>query len=223
MSLPGWPAVTRGLTTATLLALGISMPVRAQVVSQGRGQLTFMVGQGSGPLGAIASDIVDQHHTTGQTNQKHAGFRIMGGYQFADHVSFEAGITHLGTFVSQVPYLTSDQLLAQTNFDAIEANLVGKIPFAPDARLDVTVGAVRTALSTSISTLAYSALPSAQANPVNVRHYGVDLAADVEWRLSERTSLIVGYHAYPGVGSSRLIGSANGTMSIIAGGIHFEF
>ena len=106
---------------------------------------------------------------------------------------------------------------------AIEATVVGRVPLARDARLDVLIGVARTALNTTLSTLAGSSLPSAQPDPVDVRRFGATFGADAEWRLSEHTSLIIGYHAYPGVGSSRLVGTGNGTMTLLAGGVHFEF
>jgi hypothetical protein len=196
---------------------------QAQVSSQGRGQLTFTVGQGSGPLAGIASDVVNDNRSGPEGNLKHLGFRVTGGYQFADYFSFEAGLTHSGTFSSQAPYLLTDQLQAQTTFNVVEADVVGKIPFAPIVRLDLTLGAAETSLDTSLSTFYGSAIPLSQENPVNVRHLGITIGADIELRLSANSSLIAGYHAYPGVGSSRLVGSASGTMSMIAGGVHFEF
>ena len=206
-----------------LLATTLSMPAAAQVSSQGRGQLTLMVGQGSGPIGGIASDVVNQSRTGPDSNMKHLGFRIVGGYQFADYASFEAGITHVGSFHSQASYLGTDQVQVATSFDAIEADVVGRVPFAPIARLDLTLGAVETGLNTSLSTASGSSLPAAQENPVNSKHFGVTVGIDLEVRLSNHTSLVAGLHAYPGVGSSRLIGSASGTVSLIGAGVHFEF
>jgi hypothetical protein len=208
---------------AAILLVSAPTLAQAQVTSQGRGQLTFTVGQGSGPLAGIATDVVDDQRTGSEGNLKHLGFRVTGGYQFADFFSFEAGLTHSGTFSSQAPYLATDQMQAQTSFNAVEADLVGKIPFAPIARLDLTLGAVETSLDTTLSTLYGSAIPLAQENPIDSRHFGVTIGADVELRLSANTSLIAGYHVYPGVGSTRLVGSASGTMSMLAAGVHFEF
>jgi hypothetical protein len=112
---------------------------------------------------------------------------------------------------------------AQTSFNAVEADVVAKIPFAPIARLDLTLGAVDTSLDTTLSTLYGSAIPLSQENPIDSRHVGITIGADVELRLSSNTSLIAGYHIYPDVGSTRLVGSANGTMSLLAVGVHFEF
>ena len=206
-----------------LALLSWTATAQAQVASQGRGNLTLIVGQGTAPVGGIPSDVVDQGRVAPRSDLKHIGFRVVGGYQFADFLSFEAGVTHIGMFSSQAAYLGSDQVVAQTSFDAIEANLVGKFPFAPNARLDLTLGAVETGLNTSLSTALGSALPITQRDPVNVKHFGITVGADLEWRLTAHTSLIAGYHAYPDVGSSRIVGSANGMVSLIAGGLHFEF
>ena len=222
MSLRNSPPGRWHLIIAILLLAGTTV-AQAQVTSQGRGQLTLTVGQGSGPLAGIATDVVDGYRSGSEGSLKHLGFRITGGYQFADFFSFEAGITHSGTFSSQAPYLVTDQMQAQTSFDAVEADLVGKIPFAPIARLDLTFGAVGTGLNTTLSTANGSAIPAAQENPLNSKHFGITVGADVELRLSANTSLIAGYHAYPGVGSTRLVGSASGTMSMLAAGVHFEF
>ena len=222
MSLQISPPDRWRLIVAFLLIAGTSV-AQAQVTSQGRGQLTFTVGQGSGPLAGIATDVVNGERSGSEGSLKHLGFRITGGYQFADYFSFEAGVTHSGTFSSQAPYLGTDQMQAQTSFNAVEGDLVGKVPFAPVARLDLTLGAVETSLNTSLSTLYGSAISLSQENPINVKHFGFTVGADVELRLSVNTSLIAGYHAYPGVGSSRLVGSASGTMSLLAAGVHFEF
>jgi len=213
----------RGQRIAALLLLVAALPATAQVSSQGRGQLTFMLGQGSAPVGGIATDVVDQTRGSPESTLKHLGFRIVGGYQFADYVSAEAGVTHLGPFRGRAPYLGTDQVLAETSLAAIEADLVGRLPFAPDFRLDFVLGAVAERLETQISTINGSALPFGQRTTVDAHHIGVTVGADLEWRLSDHTSLIAGYHAYPGVGSSRLVGSANGTLSLVAAGVHFEF
>jgi opacity protein-like surface antigen len=208
--------------TVALLVLS-SAPAAAQVASQGRGQLTFSLGQGAGPVGNIAGDVVNQSRTESGGTLRGFGFRILAGYQFADFLSFEAGVTHTGPLRSRATYLGTDQVVADTSLSAIEADLVGRVPFAPSGRIDLTLGAVRTGLRTTLATVAGTALPLGQQSTVDARRFGVTIGADVEWRLSEETSLIAGYHAYPGVGSRRAVGSANGTMSLIAAGLHFEF
>jgi Outer membrane protein beta-barrel domain len=222
MSFHEWPAVCRSLAAGATLCFAATC-VQAQVSSQGRGQLTFMVGQGSGPLGGIANDVVDQSHTASESTLKHVGFRFTGGYQFADYFSAEAGITHLGPFRSRAPYLSADEVLAEASLVAIEGDLIGRLPFAPNFRLDLTLGAVAERLETQISTTYGSSLPAGQRAPVDSHHFGVTVGADLEWRITENTSLMVGYHAYPEVGSSNLIGSAKGTLSLTAAGVHFEF
>jgi hypothetical protein len=196
--------------------------VQAQVSSQGRGQLTFSLGQGSGQLGGLATDVVEQSRAPG-TTLKHFGFRIAGGYQFADFVSAEGGITHLGPFRSRSPYLSTDEVIAEASLVAIEANLIGRVPVATNFRIDLTLGAIAERLETLISTASGSALPPGQRSTVDSHHLGVTLGADLEWRLTENTSLMLGYHAYPDVGSNNLIGSAKVTLSLIALGVHFEF
>jgi Outer membrane protein beta-barrel domain len=218
----GCPAVRRSLAVSGVLLL-TSTSVQAQVSSQGRGQLTFALGQGSGPLGGIATDVVEQSHGAPGTTLKHAGFRIAGGYQFADFVSAEAGITHLGPFRSRAPYLSTDEVIAEASLVAIEANLIGRVPLATNFRLDLTLGAMAERLETLVSSASGSALPPGQRSTVDSHHLGITLGADLEWRLTENTSLMVGYHAYPDVGSNNLIGSAKVTLSLIAAGVHFEF
>ena len=217
-----WPAVLRSLAVAATLLL-LTASVQAQVSSQGRGQLTFALGQGSAPFGAIANDVVDQSHTASDITVRHVGFRVVGGYQFADYVSAEAGITHVGPFRSRAPYLSTDEVIAEATMLAIEADLVGRLPFTPNFRVDLTLGAVTERIETQLSTSFGSALPPGQPAPVDSHHFGITLGADVEWRLTPVTSFMVGYHAYPDVGSNNLIGSAKGTLSLIAAGVHFEF
>jgi len=206
----------------TLLALA-SAPAAAQVASQGRGQLTFTLGEGAGPVGNIAGDVVDQSRAAHEGTLRGFGFRLLAGYQYADFFSFEAGVMHVGPLRSRAGYLGTDQVVAEASLSAVEADLVGRVPFAPDGRIDLTLGAAGTALRTTLATVAGSALPIGQRSTVDERRLGVTIGADVEWRLSDDVSLLAGYHAYPGVGSHRVIGSGNGTMSLIAAGVHFEF
>jgi Outer membrane protein beta-barrel domain len=217
-----WPAIGRSLAVGAVLLLA-SASVHAQLSSQGHGQLAFMLGQGSGPFSGLASDVVNQNHDAPEGTLKHSGFRITGGYQFADFFSAEAGITHLGPFRSRAPYLSGDEVIAEASLVALEADLVGRLPFAPNFRLDLTLGAVTDRLETQLSTAYGSALPVGQRTTVDSHHFGITLGADLEWRVTEITSLIIGYHAYPDVGTNTLIGSAKGTLSLVAAGVHFEF
>ena len=134
MSMRPWLLARRSLWAAAALMLIGTAPAHAQAVSEGRGQLTLMVGQGSGPLGGIASDVVQQNQSATRGELKHFSFRLVGGYQFAKFFSAEVGVTHMGPFKSHSPYLVYDELTAETNFVAIEANLVGKLPLAAIAR-----------------------------------------------------------------------------------------
>lgn len=206
-----------------LLVFAIPAPAQAQAASQGTGQLTFSLGRGSGPIGNIASDVLNQSRAAPSSALHAFGFRLGAGYQFADFVSFDVGITSVGSFRSRTTYLATDKLVADSKLTALETILVGRVPVAPNARIDLSLGAVLTSLATTLSTVSGSALPVGQQNPIDVRKIGVTFGADLEWRIGEHTSLIAGYHAYPGVGSKRVIGSASGTFSLIAGGIHFEF
>lgn len=206
-----------------LLAALAGAPARAQVASQGRGQLTFMLGQGSAPVGRIATDVVNQNRASGQSDVKHLGFRLLSGYQFADYLAAAAGVTRLGAFRARETYLGTDAVVAETNFTAIEANLIGRVPLAANWRVDLTLGLAAERLETRLSTKNGASLPSGQSTLVAPHHFGVTLGADLEWRLSERTSLLAGYHAYPSVGSSRRIGSANGTLTLAGVGVNFEF
>jgi hypothetical protein len=222
MSFQAWSAVCRPLVVGTVLLLAATS-VQAQVSSQGRGQLTFMVGQGSGPMGGIASDVVDQSHTAPENSLKHMGFRFVGGYQFADFFSAEAGITHVGPLRSRAPYLAADEVVAEASLVAVEADLLARLPFARNFRLDLTFGAVAERLETQLYTTYGSLLPVGQPATVDVHQFGITVGADLEWRFTDNTSFMLGYHAYPDVGSDTRIGSAKGTLSLIAGGVHFEF
>lgn len=206
-----------------LLLMTASTSAIAQVTSQGRAQLTIEIGQASGPLRDIATEVVNGERNRAEARAKHLGFRISGGYQFDDHLSLEAGVTQGGTFTSRAPYLAADQVQAQTTFEAIDLCLIGKFPLAPVVRLNLALGAAVTGLKTRLSTMNGSALPANQENPINSKHLGGTVGADLELRLTGTFSLSAGYHAYPGVGSSHLVGSAGGTMSLLAVGVHVEF
>lgn len=216
--------VVFGLGCATL----VSMPnnAMAQVISQGRGTLTLMVGQGSSPTGGVATEVAEQAPVPHIT-QHSFGWRLTGGYNFADFFSFEAGVARIGYAKSSAPYKPSpaiaDQVKAKTALNVVEANLVARAPLSQGFRVDLTLGLAETALDSSLSTALGSALPTGQANPVHARHFGYDAGIDGEWRLSENVSALVGYHAYPQAGSNTTIGSTRGTFSLLAAGLHMEF
>lgn len=219
-------AAGRGMLAAFVFALAIvlaSYPVHAQVVSEGRGELTLTIGEGSGPLGGIPADVVAGQRTGSTETLRHLGFRFVAGYQFATHWGFAAGVTHAGHFVSDVAYGNADRLSASTTFDAIEADLVAKLPIAPVVRVDLTAGLAATGLKTNLATVLGSALPLTQPAAENSKHLNLTGGVDVELRISDHIAAIVGAHAYPHVGSSRLVGSASGTVSLLAAGVHFEF
>ena len=202
--------------------LWLALPCHAQVESQGHGELSLTFGQGSAPVGEIATDVVTQQRAASHSRLSQLAYRIVGGYQFADYVSAEAGLTHLGPLRSRASYAgTTHEVTAEAVFEAIEAVVVGHLPFAGSGRVDLSLGLVAGGLATQLTT-AYG-LPAGQRNRINAHQLGLTTGADVEWRLGESIALIVGYHLYPDVGSKRLIGSSNGTLSVIAGGIHVEF
>jgi len=211
-----------GLAASVLLPAATS----AQVVSEGRGTLTMMVGQGSSPVGGVATEVADQTFVP-KITQHSIGWRVMGGYNFADFLSFEAGVARVGYAKSSAPYVpvagVQDQVNAKTALNVIEANLVARAPLARGFRLDFTLGLAETSLDTSLSTQLGSALPSGQSNPVHARHFGYDAGVDAEWMISDHLSAVVGYHAYPQAGSTSTIGSTRGTFSLLGAGIHMEF
>ena len=220
-----WPAAVIALSVA-LLGGGLSGEVQAQVVSQGRGTLTLMVGRGGGPVGAVASEVANGTEEP-KITQRSVGWRVAGGYNFADFVGFEAAISRIGYLKNQASYQPaanfSDQLHAATALNVVEANLVGRLPLTSGLRLDFTLGAAETSLDTTLSTQLGSSLPTGQANPIHVRRFGYDAGADAEWMLSDHLSALLGYHVYPNVGSNHTLGSANGTFSLVALGLHIEF
>lgn len=211
-----------GLAASVLLPAG----AEAQVVSQGRGTLTMLVGQGSSPVGGIATEVADQTRAPMAT-QHSVGWRVMGGYNFADFFAFEAGVARIGYAKSSAPYTPSagvnDQVDADTALNVIEANLVGRAPVARGLRLDFSLGLAETSLDSTLSTKLGSSLPYGQSNPVHARHFGYDAGVDAEWMLSEHVSALLGYHAYPQAGSSSMVGSTKGTFSLLGVGMHMEF
>ena len=211
-----------GFAASVLLPAG----AEAQVVSQGRGTLTLLVGQGSSPVGGIATEVADQTRAPMAT-QHSVGWRVAGGYNFADFFAFEAGIGRIGYAKGSAPYKPSasvnDEVDAKTALNVIEANLVGRAPLARGFRLDFSAGLAETSLDSTLSTKLGSSLPFGQSNPVHARHFGYDAGVDAEWMVSEHVSALLGYHAYPQAGSSSTIGSTKGTFSLLGVGLHMEF
>lgn len=216
--------ILSGRMLAPWLALlaATAMPATAQVTSQGRGSMTFTLGQGSGPTGGIAADIVAGNRNAPDTKVHATTFRIGGGYQFADYGAAEVALTHMGTLRSRAPFAGTDTLVAETQFDAVEADLVGRIPLASSFRVDLSIGAALTGLKTTLKTQQGSALPP-EPGTLNARRAGLAAGVDAEWRLGPSVSLIAGYHLFSHVGSSKVVGLASGNMTLIAGGIRIEF
>ena len=224
MAAGGWMAVGRLRAVSLILVSLTALPAFAQAVSQGRGSLLFTVGRGAGPVGGIATNIVAGANVARESTLHATGFRIGGGYQFADYFAAEVTLAHIGTLRSRAPFPPppTETLAAETEFTAIEAQLVARIPLADNVRLDLGAGAAATGLRTTLRTAQGSALPP-EPGTLNARRAGPTVGADVEWRLGESTSLIVGYHLYSHVGSSTIVGLASGNMTLIAAGLRLEF
>lgn len=204
-----------------LLALAPGL-AGAQVSSAQRGTLTILFGQGSGPAGAIASEVAQQQELP--TITKHSlGWQVTGGYNFADYFGLETGIARIGTLKSNAPYHSVDQVNAESLLTIISVDLIGRVPVASRLRFNLRAGAAESSLTTNLSTSQGSSLPFGQANPVKTRRFGYDAGVDGEWRMNDHLSLLLGYRAFPNVGSNRTVGSANGTYSMIVGGLHVEF
>jgi len=195
----------RAAALALVLA-ALALPANAQVASLGKGLLTVEVGQGSAPVGGIASQVANPN-----------------GYQFAEQLSVEVGVGHVGTFHSSAAYNGTDVLNAEDSLLVIEGDLVGHFPLAANARIDVTIGLAESALKTTLSTQHGSPLATGQRGTDNVRRLGPTAGIDLEWRLGDVTSVILGYHIYPRVGSPVLRDSASGTAKAILAGLKFEF
>jgi hypothetical protein len=150
-------------------------------------------------------------------------FRLLAGYHFSEYFSVMAGVSHMGTLKSRAAYAQGDTLRADTSLNVLEADLVGHLPFASRGRVDFSAGLTETALHTTVSTAAGSALPVGEDGDQNVRRLGATAGLDVEWRLTDITSLLLGYHVYPRVGSSKLRDSASGSPGMLLAGVQFEF
>jgi hypothetical protein len=222
------PARTRGARSVLLLALlaaalGLGATARAQVSSEGKGTITVEVGRGSGPFGDIAEQTADPSADVSHATVHPTAFRLLAGYHFAEQLSVDFGLVDLGSFSSSVPYAAGDTLTASTTLAIVEADLVARIPVASNVRFDITGGFAESGFNTSISTHNGSALPSGSESSAYVRRFGLTTGLDAEWRFSDVTSFILGYHLYTHVGSSRLAESASGTANGLFAGLHFEF
>ena len=207
---------------ALALLVLAALPATAQVSSQGRGSMTFALGRGAGPLGSVATNVVAGANVAPDRTLRSSAFRVGGGYQFADYVGAEVALVHIGTLRSRARYGSTDTLVAETQFNAVEVDLVGRIPLAEDFRVDLSAGAAVSGLRTTLTTVQGSTLPP-QPGALNARRVGPAAGADLEWRLGDSASLIVGYHLYSHVGSARIVGLASGTMTLLAAGLRIEF
>jgi hypothetical protein len=215
----GWP-----LVLFLVLALGVAADrAAAQVSSESKGTVTLMVGEASAPIGGIPNQVASPGGPTPQSTQHAKGFRLAAGYNFAKFLSAEFALSYFGQYNRSVPYAAGDTLEAQSAIVAIEGDLVGRLPIAPFARVNLSLGIAETGLHTTLSTIFGTALPGNIPADENVRRFGPAGGAELEFRLSERSSLLVGYHGYAHVGSSRLAGSAAGRVGAILAGAHFEF
>jgi len=222
--MPTWfRRTSRAGLCSALVLLSVPIPTFAQIESQGHGQLTIAVGQASAPFGNIATGYADSTTSVPTTTAHSIAWRIMGGYQFSDYLGAEAGISYADRFTSNAPYLANDEVTSTTTISIVEAAFVARIPLATWVRIDLTGGAAVTACDSSFGTKLGNNLPLGQSNPVHVRKFGAAAGVDLEWRMSEVWSLIVGDHFYPGVGSSSTIGAGHGTLSILSGGVHIQF
>jgi hypothetical protein len=211
----------RAGTCAALLLLAV--PSFAQVESQGHGLLTLGLGQASAPFGNVAAGVAAGSTNVPTTTAHSIAWRIVGGYQFLDYLSGMAGISYANRFHSSAPYLSTDEITATTTISIIEAGLIAHVPLAKWVRVDLTGGGCVTASDTPFSTRLGSNLPPTQASDVHIRKFGVTGGVDLEWRMSEVWSLIVGDHFYPGVGSASTVGAGHGTVSIFYGGVNITF
>ena len=214
------------LSGAVALALALATlarPAGAQVASFGKGLLTVEVGQGSAPVGGIAAQVATPGASVPRDARHATAFRFLAGYQFAEQLSAEVGVGRFGTFHSSAAYNGTDVLNAEDSLLVIEGDLVGHFPLTPNTRIDLTLGVAESALKTTLSTQHGSALVTNQPGTDNVRRFGPTAGVDLEWRLGDVTSVIVGYHLYPRVGSPVLRDSASGTAKAILAGLKFEF
>jgi hypothetical protein len=213
---------SRAGTCAALLSLAVPASF-AQVESQGHGLLTLGLGQASAPYGNVAAGVAAGSTSVPTTTAHSIAWRIVGGYQFFDYMSGVVGISYANRLHSSAPYLGTDEITAITTISIIEAAVVAHVPLAKWVRVDLTGGAAVTASDTPFGTRLGSSLPLGQSADVHVRKFGATGGVDLEWRMSEVWSLIVGDHFYPGVGSASTVGAGHGTVSILYGGVNITF
>ena len=195
----------------------------AQVSSEAKGTVTLMAGQAGAPVGGIPQQVADPGVPAPNSTLHATAFRLVAGYHFAEFVSAEIGISHFGSFNSSTPYATIDTLQAQSSIIAAEADLVGHLPFASRGRVNVALGLAETALHTTLATTLGTTLPGGIPSDENVHRTGATAGVELEFRLTDMSSLLVGYHGYTHVGSGKLAGSASGQVNVILAGVHFEF
>lgn len=198
-------------------------PAHAQVNSEGKGVLTMQLGQASAPFGGIASAVAEPGTAASHDTLHATSFRFSAGYHFAEQLSVEVAVGHMGTMSSSAPINGTDVVNVQTSLVIIEGNLVANIPVAPTARVDITGGVIESGLDSSTATQNGTPLPVGQGATNNVRRLGVTAGLDLEWRLGDVTSVLIGYHAYTHVGSPVLRDSAGGTVNALLAGFRFEF
>jgi hypothetical protein len=218
------PAARYAAYLVVVLSAGIAVPrAQAQVGTQGHAFLTLMAGQGSGPFGSLASDVVAGTSSSSPATKSGVGWRMVGGYQFADYLGAQAGLARIGQIRTRANYGNSEQVVAEATVNILEVSFVGRLPIAPHARIDVTAGGAETSFDTSLYVTNGGALPVTQNSAPNVRRFGFTAGIDLEWQLTEHTSVLIGDHIYPRVGSSAIVGSARGTAQILGAGVNFEF
>jgi hypothetical protein len=219
----GAPTALRAVLAAAGIGLVLVAPARAQVSSEGKGTLTLELARGSAPVGGIASQVANPGTDVPHSTEHGNGFRLMAGYHFAEQFSVEVGLSYFGSMNSHAAYAGTDVLNAQATLIVVEGDLVATIPIAPRARIDFDAGVTDSGLHTTASTQNGTALPIGESGDDNVHRIGATAGASFEWRLGDVSSLIIGYHAYARVGSSRLRDSVSGTATGLFAGVHFEF
>lgn len=219
------PAARYAACLAVVLVACLVVPrAQAQVGTQGHAFLTLMAGQGGGPFGNLASDVAAGTSSSSPSKKNALGWRIVGGYQFADYLGAQAGLARIGRIRSRANYVPAgDQVVAEATVNILEVSFVGRLPIAPHARIDVTAGGAETSVDTALYVTNGGFLPATQNTAPNVRRFGFTAGIDLEWQLTEHTSLLIGDHIYPRVGSSAIVGSARGTAQILGAGVNFEF
>jgi hypothetical protein len=214
-----WP-----LAVFVVSALGlVSDCALAQAASEGKGTVTILIGEASAPVGGIPEQVANPGSPAPKLNQHGKAFRLASSYHFAQFLSAEFGLSYFGPFNSSTAYGVGDTLQAQSQVIVIETDLVGHIPVAPRARFNLSAGIAETALHTTLSTVFGTPLPPGIPTDENIRRTGVAGGIELEFRLTQMSSALLGYRRYTHVGSGRLAGSASGEVSALFAGLHFEF